>query len=57
MWREDVRRRAQILKSLGYDRDYAKGRMRANVQWEFAPHAPPAFAKGFDAVIDEVYRS
>jgi hypothetical protein len=52
---EEARRRAQILKSLGYDRSYAKMRVRGNLHWEFELGRLPAAAKAAEQVVDEVY--
>jgi hypothetical protein len=52
---EDARRRAQILKSLGYDRSYARLRVRGNLRWEFELHELPDFAKKIEDVVDAVY--
>ena len=52
---EDARRRAQILKSLGYDRSYAKLRVRGNLRWEFELHRLPDFAKRVEDAVDAVY--
>jgi hypothetical protein len=54
---EDVRRRAQILRSLGYPRAYARARVHANVRWEFDPRPAPAVVKKFDEIVDDVYRA
>jgi hypothetical protein len=52
---EDARRRAQILRALGYERAYARMRVRGNVLWEFEKHKLPAVAKRVEEVVDEVY--
>jgi len=40
---------------LGYDRSYAKLRVRGNLLWEFELHRLPDFAKRVEDAVDAVY--
>ncbi len=50
-----ARRQAEILKSLGHDRAYARMRVRGNLRWEFELHNLPAAAKRAEDAVDAVY--
>lgn len=55
MYVEEAKRRAQILRSLGYDRAYARARVRGNLLWDFELHGPVTWLNRVDEAVDQVY--
>ncbi|MCC7382736.1 MAG: hypothetical protein IT384_12950 [Deltaproteobacteria bacterium] len=57
MLRRGIRDQAQILRSLGYGRDYAVVRCRLNLSWEFELLPKPKVAEEVERLVDQVYKS
>jgi hypothetical protein len=55
MYVTELEEKAAMLLRLGYDREHAKMRLRANVSWEFELHRKPALAARIDQIVEAVY--
>jgi hypothetical protein len=55
MYEQELTQRAALLLHLGYSREEAKTRLRANVRWDFELHQAPAHLKRVGAIVDQVY--
>lgn len=56
MYRQEVEDRASLLFRLGFSKERAKARLRANVGWDFELHGRPRHAVDIDRIVDAVYR-
>jgi hypothetical protein len=59
MLRHELEDRAALLHRLGYSKDRAKARLRANVQWDYELHGKPRSPetdREIDKLVDAVWR-
>jgi hypothetical protein len=56
MYRRELEERAALLRRLGFSKDRAAARLRANVSWDFELHGRPRHAADVDRIVDAVYR-
>lgn len=56
MYRHEIEDRAALLFRLGFTKERAKARLRANVGWDFELHGRPRHAADIDRIVDAVYR-
>lgn len=56
MYRTEVEDRAALLFRLGFTKERAKARLRANVGWDFELHGRPRHAADIERIVDAVYR-
>jgi hypothetical protein len=55
MYRTELEERAGLLHRLGHGRDWARTRLLANLDWDFAPGPSPIGAAAVDAILDRVF--
>jgi hypothetical protein len=55
MYRGELEDRAGLLARLGYGKDAARGRLAANVRWDFPDGAGPVTAADVDAIVERVF--
>ena len=55
MFREEVGRRARILKYLRHDVEEAKVRICAALEWEYELHDRPDWLDEAEGIVEEVY--
>jgi hypothetical protein len=55
MYRTEIEDRARLLSRLGYSKEDARTRLRANVHWDFDAGSGPVTAGDVDAIIDRVF--
>jgi hypothetical protein len=55
MYRTELEERAALLHRLGHGRDMARGRLEANLRWDFEGGNGPVKSADIDAILDRVY--
>ena len=56
MYREELEHRAGLFFRLGYPKDRAKARLRANAKWDFEMRGSARHERDIDRIVDAVYR-
>jgi hypothetical protein len=57
MYRAELEERAALLHRLGYAKETARARLRANLKWDFDGGAGPVKEADADAIVDRVFAS
>jgi hypothetical protein len=55
MYRTELEERAGLLHRLGYARERARGRLLANIAWDFERGGSPITTPDIDAIVDRIY--
>ena len=55
MYRTELEERAALLGRLGYAKDAARARLRANLQWDFPSGASPVSTADVDAIVERFF--
>jgi hypothetical protein len=55
MYRTELEERAALLQRLGHGKDAARGRLQANMRWDFDGGEAPIKVADIDAIVDRVY--
>jgi hypothetical protein len=55
MYRQELEERAALLQRLGHAKDAVRGRLLANLSWDFEGATAPLKASDVDAIIDRVF--
>jgi hypothetical protein len=57
MYRTELEERAALLHRLGYSKDAARARLKANLRWDFEGAASPVTDADADAIVDRAFAS
>jgi hypothetical protein len=57
MYRTELEERAAMLHRLGHDRDAVRGRLAANLGWDFPAGKSPIAPAALDGILDRVFGS
>jgi hypothetical protein len=55
MYRVELEERAALLARLGYGKDAARARLRANLTWDFPTAGGPLDAGAVDAIVERAF--
>jgi hypothetical protein len=55
MYRVELEERAALLARLGYEKDAARARLRANLSWDFPSAGGPLDGAAVDAIVERVF--
>jgi hypothetical protein len=55
MYRTELEDRAALLHRLGHGKDHVRGRLRANLAWDFDGGPTPVSGAQVDAIVDKVF--
>lgn len=56
MYAREIEERAALFHRMGFTREDAKQRLRANLSWDFEQHANPKLLSKVDSMVEQIWK-